>query len=622
MGGGNLFIKLLKLKKTHQRTQILYKDFISLYPHLKYPPLEQCSDYKEALKYKFHLSYLLGSALIKANKTWYKGGYIKFYFYEIQKAKQTYQEFKALDEEHILESHYLTLIFENKDKLKFFKEHKGEFKTSLKNLLEVFDDNQQEKILNILFSYPSLKDLFIFFKDFKTLLNDFNHYEALSISLKQAIAYDLIFFTQNFNIIKEWLYSKEFKQNYQDKNHPYPSLLNPEKIDYENIPAELAWEMNLPLPPYYDMIYLLSHGVGVAKVRETLFSLGLRMPYSFHIVMQSKKAFEIYNFFFHRFLSNKNHPCLGLELSAVTYRDLDNFYKLLALVDKKVPFFCQVRDPIEVLTHGFKRRGKWVRHLLVKKKEFNLNSHFDDIIVDIEKSNYALDLEDLKNPKSCFPSMIVFKVLLKALEKNISVIEFLDTKELNSAEVIPIMQRIAKNLGLTPPCEEHKKILQANIFKGSAYLFLPLTFNLSSSKKDFSINLRILGIGPNKLDVGINPNEFDLYEEICHKTSNQIGVYIPQQDLEDFRSDTEIYQATCNYLKDFIEKLEARMELEDKKALKIDDVMEYFRKEPLARKHIKSLLDEEVAIINKYRPDIVTSWKYYQEFEKMCEDGG
>ena len=186
MGGGlSLFLKLITITKTYKRTQILYKDFISLYPYLKYPPLEQCSDYKEALKYKFHLSYLLGQALIKANKTWYKGGYIKLYS-EIKKAKQTYKEFKALDEEHILETHQLALIFENKDKLKLFKEYKEEFKTSLKDLLEVFDDNQQEKILNILFSYPSLKDLFIFFKDFKTLLNDFNHYEALSTSLKQA----------------------------------------------------------------------------------------------------------------------------------------------------------------------------------------------------------------------------------------------------------------------------------------------------------------------------------------------------------------------------------------------------------------------------------------------------
>ncbi|MBR2149610.1 MAG: hypothetical protein IJ965_09350, partial [Campylobacter sp.] len=37
-------------------------------------------NYQKALNTKNHLSYKLGQALIKANKNWYKGGYIKFIF--------------------------------------------------------------------------------------------------------------------------------------------------------------------------------------------------------------------------------------------------------------------------------------------------------------------------------------------------------------------------------------------------------------------------------------------------------------------------------------------------------------------------------------------------------------
>ncbi|EGT0710976.1 alpha-2,3-sialyltransferase, partial [Campylobacter coli] len=51
------------------------------------PPLENYPDYKEALKLKNHLSYKLGQALIKANKTWYKGGYVKMWF-EVGKLKK------------------------------------------------------------------------------------------------------------------------------------------------------------------------------------------------------------------------------------------------------------------------------------------------------------------------------------------------------------------------------------------------------------------------------------------------------------------------------------------------------------------------------------------------------
>ncbi|WP_086244314.1 hypothetical protein [Campylobacter devanensis] len=43
--------------------------------------------YQKALNTKNHLSYKLGEALIKANKNWYKGGYVKFIF-EVMRIKK------------------------------------------------------------------------------------------------------------------------------------------------------------------------------------------------------------------------------------------------------------------------------------------------------------------------------------------------------------------------------------------------------------------------------------------------------------------------------------------------------------------------------------------------------
>ena len=48
------------------------------------------TNYQKAIKVKNHLSYKLGQALIKANKNWYKGGYIKFIF-EAMKIKQEHK---------------------------------------------------------------------------------------------------------------------------------------------------------------------------------------------------------------------------------------------------------------------------------------------------------------------------------------------------------------------------------------------------------------------------------------------------------------------------------------------------------------------------------------------------
>ncbi|MGJ9042743.1 alpha-2,3-sialyltransferase, partial [Campylobacter coli] len=72
---------------SHKQEQKIYQEKIKKDPSLKLPPLESYPDYKEALKFKNHLSYKLGQALIKANKTWYKGGYVKVIF-EIRKLKK------------------------------------------------------------------------------------------------------------------------------------------------------------------------------------------------------------------------------------------------------------------------------------------------------------------------------------------------------------------------------------------------------------------------------------------------------------------------------------------------------------------------------------------------------
>ena len=77
-------IYLLSTLISYKQERKIYQEKIKKDPSLILPPLQNYPDFKEALKYKNHLSYKLGQALIKSSKTWYKGGYIKFLF-EIMK---------------------------------------------------------------------------------------------------------------------------------------------------------------------------------------------------------------------------------------------------------------------------------------------------------------------------------------------------------------------------------------------------------------------------------------------------------------------------------------------------------------------------------------------------------
>ncbi|MBX7491137.1 alpha-2,3-sialyltransferase, partial [Helicobacter sp. Faydin-H70] len=62
------------ITELHKKEQKAYAQHIQKNPALKLPPLESYSDYKEALRFKEHLSYKLGNAFLKAYKNVWGGG--------------------------------------------------------------------------------------------------------------------------------------------------------------------------------------------------------------------------------------------------------------------------------------------------------------------------------------------------------------------------------------------------------------------------------------------------------------------------------------------------------------------------------------------------------------------
>jgi len=94
LGYIRMFYVLSYIKDKYKTEQKAYQTLIKQKPELKLPKLETYSDYNEALKVKKHLSYKLGESLIKADKTWYKGGLVKFYF-EVKKLERDFKKSKA-----------------------------------------------------------------------------------------------------------------------------------------------------------------------------------------------------------------------------------------------------------------------------------------------------------------------------------------------------------------------------------------------------------------------------------------------------------------------------------------------------------------------------------------------
>lgn len=68
------------IKEQHQKEQKAYNAKIKANPSLKLPPLESYPDYQDALKEKECLTYKLGTALIEADKSPLKLGYLGLWF--------------------------------------------------------------------------------------------------------------------------------------------------------------------------------------------------------------------------------------------------------------------------------------------------------------------------------------------------------------------------------------------------------------------------------------------------------------------------------------------------------------------------------------------------------------
>ncbi|MBZ7969409.1 hypothetical protein H2254_07520, partial [Campylobacter sp. RM9759] len=214
-----LFKKLYNIKKQHQKEELIYQETIKVFPNFKYPDLEKCSDYYEALKRYFYWPYMLGEALIKADQNKFKGGYFKLNKY-IQEAKNNYYFFND--------------IFYNRNELRDLSI--DAIKAILSNKQSLLNNKQL-----FLKELPRIKNLLNTHKDYKPIIENISH--------------NFDYVIKNFNLIEEWLLSNDFNEKYKKENHPYPSLLDPKKlndekeeINYKTIPAQLAWEMNLPLP--------------------------------------------------------------------------------------------------------------------------------------------------------------------------------------------------------------------------------------------------------------------------------------------------------------------------------------------------------------------------------------
>ena len=519
---------------------------------------------------------MLGEVLIQSLKNLHKGAGFKLY----KDFKRTHKEFKAL------------------------KEILKEFKEPSINTLKGISENKEL----FLKEYERIKELLKTHQNYPAILDN--------------IFYNFSYFIQNFNLIKEWLLSSDFNQRYKKENHPYPSLLDPKKlndeneaINYKNIPAKLAWDMNLPLPENYEFVWLGSSLSGHGAMRMYLELCNVNICQCIH-----HDPFIIYSNILMQLLNNP------YKYNIVAYTDYTHVYvsrqdlrRFLSLLNKNKPILYLVRDPISRLKTG-------VNHIsfkIDKLDSFYLNTPIDRVL---DRDTYYFEspiptCDHIKTYWLYAESFFRLKFLTQFFKTE--KITYLDMTSIKPEHVYHTFDKLN-----TLYCFR-KRLSQKDIDNGMAYdelgVLFPMTLiaNLKDLDKNnidetFEILIttkQLFKLHKVKNYVEIN---FILFE---NKIAFENLIFcISKEKLTSFKNNTNMVNCVKSYIKEFISKLQIKINAKKEHLINEEKILHFFKYNKSVAKNYRKIFTEELAHIKQHRPDIIASWKYYQEFEKMCQE--
>lgn len=488
-----------------------------------------------------------------------------------------------------------------------------------KALLESYKTWYQGSHLKFYFKYLKFKKI----REHIQNKIEFNHFQSFD------------FLDKHFDEVKTWIKSPKFKEKYQ--NHPYPPLLDPDTLDYDSVEAELAWDFNLPLPRNYKFIYF-TNGSSAFSATCTFFrksNVGISSNWTW--------GFDKFKLDFDFLKRNKN----GFNILLITRQNVkkeEAELKYINLISKKVPIFYIVRDPIERLQHGVNHINNSVvdSKITPLMKRFNLTCDYINLFPKII-FKFELSIPHLSSLKDnrLSEEVLMFDSFLTLMHEKIDFIHCVEFKKLKPEFAYETWCDLAQKFGFKAP--RNPEIFKNRINRNRGDLVhLPVELYIhpadlkhrfikgeQSEVKQNTLSLSMQGGFSLIITLPHYLNEEqktfkELSEEFFNEkliiSDTQILLIIKQQDYENLKKIKALYEATKEYIKGYIEALKAEVKRNKANLYSEEELLEYLKIDSNLRKEIKELCNSELAYIKENHPDFIASWKYYNEFEKMCKE--
>ncbi|EMK8457220.1 DUF2972 domain-containing protein [Campylobacter upsaliensis] len=368
------------------------------------------------------------------------------------------------------------------------------------------------------------------------------------------------------------------------------------------------------LPQNYKFIFI-SFGVSGNAALITFLSLcGLR-----EIRLAQDNEVEYY-----KESKKKLKDSIGENYISIFFYNNKKRFNVARILSYKAPILIVLRDPIS----RFRSMMNY-RFLLLNNKVLDLNLKNDlrttlsEILYGDEarltkKSQLTYVENLLLNGNFKFKSDLTPFLTNEGGGGNPRQVIYIDMEEIKADKAFDTMKRLSQILHFNPPKEEDRVKFERKV--ADIYFSVP-NFTIFVDDKDFpqlkeKIKIVVAKEQEKMANLTNAKNLFLNENDLCYK---HLSINVEQKYYELIKEDKEIKERLKSYFKEFVKVLDERVKFRKEHALNENDVLEYFKNNKTLALQFKALLDKELAHIKQTRPDIIASWKYYQEFEKICE---
>ncbi|AJD02236.1 DUF2972 domain-containing protein [Campylobacter lari] len=448
---------------------------------------------------------------------------------------------------------------------------------------------------------------------------DFDTFKQYSLDFQKEI-YGIIskhefIIKKYYNKIITWLNSKEFQE--YSNNKPFPCLFPLKHINYDEIDAELAWYLNIPIKDNYDIVWLQKASSGT-DVTTFFFDI-CDISYN-HIEWTRSSAEDFKNFF--DFFKEKKDICVIKH----TREDFCYF------INKNINMFFMVRDPIEILRSNLNHLSMNHYNITPNMKRINLKSDYKKLFPKIIYHHSQTTKPDISGLKKIiqahngnfFNTNRKIQILQPFL-KDINCIEF---SQINTTNGFETFKKLAKEYNLKQPINPEPFKQKINRMAGDL-LVLSVVFyvnkndlnplsnvNSFKSKESLKIVITTHYLSPD------TKNYIDITNEIFTGRKllfNNIIFLIKSNEYEILKKDQELFLASKKFLNGYMNALETHEQKIKNNLITEEQILDYLKDKKELRNKLKKLIDEDLTYVKKYHPEYLQKWRYYQKFKEICE---